>query len=158
VTAGAFLVALLCAAAGAVHAQTTVGVHLASSHVPAQDYQNSFNPGIYVCAENGVIAGVFRNSLGRTSAYAGFVVDAGPYALMVGLATGYQKRAVAMPCNNAGSAGCWQVVGSTNARLVPMVAPSVRLPEVAGVTPRISYVPGLGINASAVHLSVERRF
>lgn len=154
----AFIIALaLCFAFGTSHAQT-IGLHLASVHVPARDYQRNFNPGLYVITENGIAFGAYRNTLGRTSVYAGLAIGAGPVTLMAGLATGYQKRVMPMTCNNAGSTGCWHVVGSTNARLVPMLSPSIRLPEVAGITPRVSYVPGLGLNASAFHLSVEREF
>ena len=147
----------LMACAAAAHAQT-IGVHLVSVHVPARDYLQSFNPGIYVRTESGLTAGVYRNSLGRTSVYAGFTIDSGRFSLTVGATTGYQKRQWFGTCPDGNvEAECWD--GVTNAVLLPVFSPSVRLPDVAGFTPRLSFIPGLGAgSANAVHLSVEKGF
>lgn len=146
---------------GACHAQTTIGLHLVSVHVPKRDYQHNFNPGIYVITEDGLTLGAYRNTLDRMSFYAGLTAERGPFALTLGVTTGYQKRMVPVACadpaNDKGN-GCLSQRGSTNGVLQPFLTPSVRLPALAGLTPRLSYIPGFGVNASVLHLSIERDF
>ena len=44
----------------------TLGFHLFSRHFPSNDY-NNVNPGIYYRLAEGPTAGIYRNSLRRTS-------------------------------------------------------------------------------------------
>lgn len=154
-----YIAALLLA--GTAQAQTTIGLHLVSAHVPRHDYQHNFNPGIYVLTEDGLTLGVYRNTLNRASVYAGLTIEQGPFALTLGVTTGYQKHWTHVRCTDPSmdkGSGCMEQVGTNNGVLSPFLTPSVRLPAVAGFTPRVSYIPGLGVNASVVHLSIERGF
>lgn len=136
-------------------AGVTLGIHLASVHVPAQTWQNNVNVGLYARTADGWTAGVYRNTLRRTSVYAGYTFEHGPLALTVGAITGYQKKSVA--CNDPMSTGC--TLGSSRGFVSLMAAPSVTLPEFAGIVPRISFIPGIGSPSSSVfHLSMERKF
>lgn len=150
------LLALLLAS-GAAQAQTTIGLHLASHHFEQRDYQRNFNPGIYVRTEDGWTAGVYRNTLGRTSVYGGYTIG-DQVALTVGVVSGYQIRhewAPPLPggqCSN-GPPPCYRELGTSHHALNLMVAPSVRLGPA-----RVSFIPGLGNASSVLHLSIERRF
>ena len=146
-------IAAACVACSA-HAQV-IGVNLVSRHFPARSYQNNFNPGAYVKWDNGIVLGGYRNTLWRPSFYAGYVLESGPFALTIGAVTGYQRRTTAVPCTRAGYTGCTEWHGYSNGYLTPMFSPSVRLPSIAGVTPRLSYIPGFGVSPSVVHLSLE---
>lgn len=111
----------------------TVGLHLASVHVPAADWQNNANVGIYAKTAGGITAGIYRNTQHRTSVYAGYTLEHGPFALTLGAITGYSARPV-----------------------MPMLAPSVALPALAGITPRLTFIPKFGaVKAAALHLSIE---
>ena len=120
-----------------------LGVHLVSVHMPAEPHHNNVNAGIYVRAD-GWTAGTYRNTLRRQSVYFGRQFDVGFVSLGVGLISGYRKEC-------AGSA-CY---GETAHRWSPMLAPSVALPRVAGIVPRVWVIPGFANSASVVHLSVE---
>lgn len=144
--------------------QTTMGVHLYSVHAPAKDYQNNENPGLYIRTAEGWTAGVYRNTLRRTSVYAGYTVDYAPFSLTVGAISGYQRkyeRVVAGPngeCDNGtGFRYCTQQTGATRGAITLLLAPSVALPPVLGAVPRVSYVPGLAGAANVFHLSLERK-
>ena len=155
-------------------ADTTVGLHLASHHFPSYDYQQNFNPGVYVRFDNGLTAGGYRNTIGRNSFYVGYTLEGKetPFALTVGAITGYQKRSTVtqvvtpIPCPDPASMircseghpeTTW--MGTSKGAVTLMFAPSIRLPEVLGVTPRVSVVPRLGAGSSTVvHLSIERGF
>lgn len=129
-------------------AEPVVGLHIASHHWPAKDYQNNDNPGLYVRLDSGFTAGFYRNTLRRTSFYAGWTWEYGPFAITAGGITGYKRQ-----CDAQGM--CW---GSSRTAVMPMLAPSVRLPEVLGVHPRIWYTPRIGSTSSVIHLSIERSF
>lgn len=129
-----------------------IGLHLVSTHIPARDHQNNVNPGVYVELANGFTAGAYRNTLSRTSVYAGwtFTHDFGPAAvsLTVGAITGYQRKT---------ERGLTQ--GYSRAPLTPMAAPSVRVQVGHGYAARVTFIPGISaIGSSVVHLSVERQF
>ncbi len=90
----------------------TLGVHLASLHVPAHDYQRNINPGLYLRvhegarlggidlgALQGLTLGAYRNTLGRTSAYLGHTLtlaggpgSAATVDVTLGAVSGYQRR------------------------------------------------------------------
>lgn len=120
-----------------------IGLHLASVHIPARDYQENFNPGIYVVTKTDSVFGVYRNTLDRTSFYFGQNFHKGPFTLTVGATTGYRIKGQ---------------YGFSKGPLALMLAPSVQLPEVFGLTPRVSYIPKIGRSngSSVLHLSIEK--
>lgn len=137
-----------------------LGVHLVSAHFPAGDGLNNVNPGVYVRAESGLTVGVYRNTLRRTSAYAGWtfttdVIPEAPISLTVGAVSGYRFERKEVACKNeAWSTRCFDWEGYSSQSVVPMVAPSIALP-LSWATPRLTVIPGIGKGSSAVHLSVE---
>jgi hypothetical protein len=50
----------------------TVGMHVGSAHFPDNGKVNNVNPGLYIRGESGAVFGFYRNSLRRTSVYAGY--------------------------------------------------------------------------------------
>ena len=135
--------AALVALATAAQADTVVGFHIASAHIPAKDL-NSFNPGAYVRLHNGFTAGGYLNSYRRFSAYAGWtwtLAESGPWSLEVtaAAATGYPK-------------------GRVIAGLRPIVMPSIAYGDDWRV--RVAYGPRVDPKRGVhlVHLSIERGF
>lgn len=120
-----------------------LGLHLFSIHAPALPEQNNVNLGAYVRHESGFTAGIYRNTLDRTSVYAGYTIG-DRLALTVGAVTGYQKEIV-----NG------KTVGASGGKLTLMLAPSVRLGPV-----RMSYIPRVGASnpCNVFHFSVEKEF
>jgi hypothetical protein len=140
-------------------AAQTVGLHIGSAHIPASDHLNNVNPGAYVRYDSGATAGFYRNSYKRLSVYAGWTWERGPFALTVGGITGYKRSDV--PCTGdrlaKGYTHCWD--GSRSTALSLLVAPSVALPDVFGITPRVTVLPKIESKGSTViHLAVERAF
>jgi hypothetical protein len=111
----------------------TVGLHLASIHMPARGAYNNVNPGVYYRGDAGWTAGVYYNSLSRASVYAGYTLQYGRFGLTAGGATGYQQP------------------------VQPLLVPSVVLFTYQGVTTRIAYVPRVEkrIESHVLHLMVE---
>lgn len=106
----------------------TVGLSIASYHPNRAPGYNEFNPGVYVQCDN-VAAGFYRNSIDRTSAFAGYEFRHGRYGVLVGAVTGYYEP------------------------VLPLVLPSVRFGSV-----RLSAIPPLpGVDA-AVHVAYEFKF
>jgi hypothetical protein len=69
-----------------------VGLHTFSAHLPAKDYQNNDNFGVYY-RDGPWQVGAYRNTLNRVSFYGGYVQDLpGGFGLMAGLVSGYQKK------------------------------------------------------------------
>jgi hypothetical protein len=124
-------VAVLCAATSPA-AAGTVGVHLASKHFPARQF-NNVNPGVYWRSDAGWTLGGYRNSLERTSLYAGYSWQWGPLALTGGGVTGYAER------------------------VQPLLVPSLALCTVDGVTARVAFIPRVEkrIESHVVHFTVE---
>jgi len=169
------MLAITLAAATHAHAQTVIGLHLVTAHVPNRG-QEGVNPGLYSRFSNGLTLGAYRNSLDRLSVYGGITFNvAGPVDLTLGAVTGYKREEVAVPsktvmvpvgdgsvmapvqrCSNGDRPPCHVVRGLTPHNIAPLVAPSIRLPEVMGVVPRVSVM--LGGQCTAVHLSIERAF
>lgn len=151
-----------------------IGLHLVSAHVPDDQYMHNSNPGIYFRTESGWTAGVYRNSLQRTSVYGGFtfttdVVEALPLSLTVGAVSGYQRGKAYVECpknvvvTSADGARCYRIEGYSSHAVSFLLAPSVSFPAAErwiGAVPRLSYMPrlGAGNNASVFHLSVEKAF
>lgn len=77
-------------------AALVLGLHLATAHVRT-DLQD-FNPGAYLQCDH-LQAGAYRNSIGRPTVYAGYVLQAGPWQVLAGAATGYGQalRPVLVP-------------------------------------------------------------
>lgn len=123
-------IAVLMMATGA--AAGTIGFHVASHHAPAKSYNNS-NPGIYYRHDEGWTAGVYRNSLRRTSVYAGYTWKFGALDITTAGVTGYFDK------------------------VQPLLVPSISLFTYRGVTPRIAYIPRVEkkIGAHVLHLMVE---
>ncbi|KNZ33325.1 MAG: hypothetical protein AD742_06980 [Methylibium sp. NZG] len=111
----------------------TVGLHLASVHVPQRQF-NNVNPGLYYRSDAGWTVGGYRNSLRRTSVYGGYTLEYGPLALTAGAVTGYQDAVQAM------------------------LVPSLRLFTHEGVSARLAYIPRVEkrISSNVWHLMVER--
>ena len=139
-----------------------IGLHLASVHVPAHDWQDNFNPGIYAQhVDTGITLGTYHNTLGRQTVYAGWTYNWGPASVTLGAATGYKKETKEVPCSAEWAkyySRCTMTLGQSKSALVPMLAPSVKLPTVLGVTPRVSFIPGLAGSANVFHLSIEKTF
>lgn len=118
----------------AMHADAirTVGVHIGSHHAPARDYQN-FNPGAYVRFNSGLTVGGYHNSERRTSLYAGYTLERGPFAVTLGAITGYRR-----------------------ANVLPLVVPSVAIGRLGPATMRLAVLPKLESGgATVVHLMAE---
>ena len=155
-----------------VLAGITIGVHLASVHVPAGNY-SGVNPGLYVRLDQGLVAGGYRNSFGRASFYGGYNFTRGPFSLTLGAVTGYERSSEI-------TTTCWTAspvlarnrddVGQTRGQCVtdvrrrpmlvaPLIAPSVTLPVLGGIAPRITVLPKLvAHSATTVHFSLERTY
>lgn len=122
----------------------TLGLHVGSQHFPNRPRLANANPGLYYKADNGVTVGAFRNSLSRSSVYLAYTANVwGPLDLTVGAISGYRLR---------------NGYGFNNAHLAPLIAPSVRLPRLGGVTPRLTFIPPMKNVTAVVHLSLEREF
>lgn len=120
----------------------TLGLHLVSAHLPDDGHRQNINPGIYIMAENGLTAGILRNSVNRATAYVGGSKEWGRFSVMAGVQF-YQ------------SPGYSQELRITkSSQFLPIVAGSVSLP--AGL--RLSFLPGGCGMASVVHLSVEKKW
>jgi len=111
----------------------TVGLHLASVHVPQRHFNNT-NPGLYYRSDAGWTTGGYRNSLRHTSVYAGYTWEYSALGLTAGAVTGYQHAVQAL------------------------VVPSLRLFTHEGFSARLAYIPRVEkrIESNVWHLMVER--
>jgi len=110
----------------------TLGFHLFSRHFPSNDY-NNVNPGIYYRLAEGPTAGIYRNSLRRTSVYAGYTLEWGRFGLTAGAVTGYTDG------------------------VQPLLVPSMALFTYRGVTTRLIFIPRVEkrIDSHVLHFVVE---
>lgn len=141
----------------------TLGAHVGTVHVPHRDNEHNINPGLYVRSPSGITLGAYANSLGRPSMYLAQSFTRGAFGLTVGAVSGYRRREVPAPCDEVGSPADWTGCTAWDTRVkatfAPLVVPSVTLPAVAGLTPRLAYIHGLGKRKTAgLHLSVEHTF
>jgi hypothetical protein len=156
------IAALSCTLASARAA--TIGVDIGSHHFPEATYLHDVNPGLYVRLDNGATGGFYLNSLGRLSLHAGYTAPFGPFALTVGIISGYQIRHTysTVPCGPGQPAMVCTMethYGDTRGAIGLLLAPSVALPSVFGVAPRLTVLPKLGAEGhTAVHLSLEHTF
>jgi hypothetical protein len=119
-----------------------VGIHMLSSHfgncyeMPDGCHRyEAVTPGIYAQAPSGLTFGAFRNSYGRSSAYAGWTwsSDDGRWSFTTGLVTGYPERKVQL-----------------------LALPSMRVRLTDSTALRVSFVPKAESKSSPVlHLSAE---
>lgn len=108
------------------------GVHLGSVHFPQRDFNNA-NPGLYWRSDDGWTAGAYRNSLRRTSAYAGLTWQWGRLALTAGGVTGYADK------------------------VQPMLVPSFAFLRIDDFSVRVAFIPRIEkrIESHVLHLMVE---
>lgn len=144
-------------------AAVVIGAHLYTPHfggdgdTPESLRVRDNTPGLYIRTESGLTAGVVRNSLSRTSFYAGqtWTTDNGRWSLTIGAMTGYQyhnvygQHACRTGYTSTADNPCMYRYGKTNAVLRPLIAPSVALPTIVGLTPRVSLL------GKGVHFSLE---
>lgn len=121
--------------AGATETDTpkdTLGIHLFSQHIPKADY-NNINPGLYYRLKEGPVAGIYRNSVRRTSVYAGYTWQYGRFDLTTGAVTGYTNGAQLL------------------------LVPSVAMFTVHGATARLAFIPRIEkrIGSHVLHVAVE---
>jgi len=170
---------LICSVVGCskAHAEgLKLGVHLASVHLPAKDGQNNDNVGLYVRTESGLTAGAYRNTLRRTSLYVGETFTLGPVDVLVGVASGYQRKCTDTLVQVGVTYGDpypgripgppqpvyenrHECTGFSRGWLTPVLAPSIALPfALLGSTPRLWCLYGAGKHSSVLHLSTEWSF
>lgn len=145
----------------------TIGVHLYSPHfdvdreAPEHLQPRDVTPGLYWRSDSGLTLGVVRNSHSRWAGYAGYTLERGRWGLTLGAISGYQYETHTGPaaCGkkyrhdpHVDPNTCWWTVGSTNAVLRPLIAPSVSFPE---AKPYIGAVPRIALLGKAVSFSVE---
>jgi hypothetical protein len=137
-------------------ASLILGAHLVSYHTAREPYYHNVNPGVYVECD-GWTAGAYRNTLGRNSLYAGYTLHQGPFALSLGVASGYQKKITPWACRSGyistEANPCTLGIGTSNGKVIPMIAPSVLLGPA-----RLWYLPRVGSSSSAFHLSLQREW
>jgi hypothetical protein len=116
-------------------AADTFGLHLASVHIPKNDY-NNVNPGVYYRMDSGWTAGFYRNSIRNESFYAGYTLTWYFLDVTVGGVTGYTDPV--------------QV----------LVVPSISFPQSNNMRLRLAYIPRVEkrIDSHVVHLMAEYQF
>lgn len=117
-----------------------IGLHLVSWH--DEPGYNNHNPGVYVKSECGLTAGVYKNSVRKTTAYIGYTYDPPklPFWASVAVATGYHSE--------------------TRMRLTPIAMIGIKSPQYEGFRFRLGYIPKIsGVNnVNVVHLMIEKAF
>lgn len=156
------LLAPLLILASSLAAGQTVGIDIGSIHVPKRAGQENFNPGVYYVSEDGLTAGIYQNTIKRTSLLLGITLEHGPWDLMVGVVSGYQRKTFIGVCDDGVKIGnphnpCYR--GNSPGFFSPAVSAGYRIPiEVLGVSPRVSVVPGFRGSSWCLHGSVEKPF
>jgi hypothetical protein len=145
----------------------TIGLHMATVHIPHKDYQNDINPGLYVSHnETGLTVGTYHNTLRRTSVYITKSINTGTVlgqqtSVVVGGITGY-KRIESTELRHDANCDPYiytNVEGVSKHSVSPFIALSTTLPTVQGITPRITLVPpASNAGSTAIHLSMEHKF
>lgn len=154
--------------------ELTVGLHTVSAHLPAQPGQNNQNFGGYIRTDDFQV-GVYHNTHERTTAYAAAIIPVGPIEVLVGAATGYQKKCQAELYETGTYVketilpdGSRRVekgktfeerercVGHSRGALAPLLVLSWAPPvQLLGAQPRVMVVPPTHKAGAVVHLSVE---
>lgn len=127
-----FIWAVLLTAASPAAAQT-IGVHVASQHIPYKQRYNNLNPGLYYRTDEGWVGGFYMNSLTRPSIYVGRTFTRGGFSLTVAGVSGYTHPVQAL------------------------LVPSAEIGTVAGATVRLAYIPRVEkrIGSHVLHLMLE---
>ncbi len=109
-----------------------IGAHIATAHfgaAPDTRLQDR-NPGAYARLAGGATFGAYRNSIGRSSVYAGWTWTHGAFSVTAGGVTGYEGR-----------------------RIQPLLVPSVAAGPI-----RLTYLPNSRRGGpQGLHLSVETK-
>lgn len=154
----AVLVALILAGSAALGHAQTVGLDLVSAHIPHAADQNNVNPGIYARFDNGLLLGTYRNTIRRQSLLIAYQHDFNAtFGVLIGAVSGYQKHREVIPCQTACFEPATYTTGWSRGYFTPVLAPTFTFPQVAGFTPRVTFIPGIG-GSSVFHLSVEKSF
>ena len=150
-------------------AAVSIGLHIASQHVPEYEYHEQKNVGMYVQADR-VLVGAYRNSLGRDSIYAAYAHPLGHgFELLAGAASGYMKKCHSVYTTETtvekmgstlittvSTTGMEFCSGHGRGYLVPVAGLTYTAPfKVLGASPRVWAVPGTKDSASVVHLSLQ---
>jgi hypothetical protein len=116
-------------------AADTIGLHLLSTHIPDNNYNNG-NLGAYYLLDSGWTAGYYRNSINRDSYYAGYTAHWHFIDITMGAVSGYQDT------------------------IYPLVIPTIAFPRVAGFRLRMAYIPPVEkrISSHVLHLMAEYQF
>lgn len=159
-------------------AETEIGLHVASLHVPQKEHQSNDNPGGYFKVDDFVFGG-YRNSIGRNTFYAAYVHDLGHgFDVSIGFATGYQKKCterivvvderVVVEHREDGSTvrSTYRdresrrfCSGFSRGALTPALAITYTSPvKFLGQTPFVKLVPGTGKSSTVVHFGVRVEF
>lgn len=127
-----FLAAALFAGFAAPADAGQFGLHLGSVHFPQRDFNNA-NPGLYWRSDAGWTAGAYRNSLRRTSGYAGMTWQWGRLALTAGGVTGYADK------------------------VQPLLVPSLQFLRTDDFSLRVAFIPRIEkrIESHVLHLMAE---
>jgi hypothetical protein len=145
----------------------TIGLHMATVHIPHRDYQNNYNPGVYVSHnETGLTVGTYHNTLRRTSVYVSKSFDTGTLlgqqtSIQLGGVTGYKRVEWDEKRYDTNHRPYMYTMmeGCSKYNIAPLIAFSSTLPEVQGITPRITLVPPVQHTGSlAIHFSMEHKF
>lgn len=121
-----------------------VGLHLASFHSPAYDY-NNLNPGVYIRSECNIVFGTYYNSQRRQTFYIGYAFEDAdiPVFAIVALGTGYgYADEPARPISPIGMIG-------------------IRSPDMKSFRVRLGYIPRISDKISdshVFHFMLEKRF
>lgn len=143
-----------------------IGLHLLSAHPGTSGPVNNQNWGAYVETVDGWTAGAYRNTLSRTTVYAGHTFRLlGPSGTAAGIAlgagTGYQRHRKIVDCRRqihfekraTLGATCSKESGWSNWAIAPLAAPFIE----AGPA-RLWYIPPIGRSAGHVlHISIQWR-
>ena len=129
-----------------------LGVHLVSAHVPSHADQNDINLGVYARTETGWLAGAYRNTIFRTSVYAGREFDWGAWGIDIVLMYGYQKE------TKSQVGGGSHYTGFTPGAIAPAAALTYSFQPIEGAVPRVIFMPGFNRASSVFSLALEKAF
>lgn len=121
------LAALVALVSNNARAETTYGMHLATYHADRKAGYDEINPGVYVM-HNQYTAGIYHNSEGRTSYYAGYTVPVWKFDVTMGVVAGYARG------------------------LTPLLIPSIKTPWYGLRIAFLPPVPSAKNNTMALHL------
>ena len=101
---------------------------------------------MYIRTDDGFTLGTYYNTLKRTSVYAGYTYEYGPFGIMGGAITGYEPKLINGLNYGQGKA------------LTPIMAVSLRLPQFYGFAPMLMLVPPFESSPAVLHVAFEHHF